>query len=1215
MKKRTLFFSLILLLGVVANAQTTSPETTNDPSKNPVWIDMMHDQNANFYETVDAFNTYWESRPERKGSGYNPFKRWEWYMKHKINPDGSRIALGHDGKKYTDFVKSNKNISRYSGSWQNIGPIQLPSSPNDFWGNGRINAIAFHPTDANIIFIGAPAGGLWKSVDGGQNWETLTDNQPTLGVSAIVLDYTNPDIIYIGTGDRDAGDAEGLGVFKSIDGGETFTPANSSMSASTVGRMIIHPTNPQTILAATSSGVYKSTDGAITWNQTQGGNMKEIIFQPINPSVVYASSTGNFYKSSDDGDSFTKITNGTPTGASRGVIDVSADDPNYVYFFTTTSSAYLGTYLSTDGGESFTTQSTSPNVMGWSCNGGSGGQAWYDLDIAVDPTDKDVIYAGGINCWRSADAGQTWTMVSNQTGDCGADGVHADLHVLEWNPLNNNLYVGNDGGIWFTNNDGSSWNRITSGLAIGQQYKLGQSKLLQNHVTTGYQDNGISLFHTDTWIQSDMYADGMEAEMDNSDTTLSYGCMQYGRMYRMVNDKAQTMIAGQGVGGISETGNWITPFCQHETNNEVMFIGYTNLWKTNNLQSGSPSWSRISLGEGAGTVAIVEHSPANENLFYFATTGNSLVRSDNIMESSITYSNLQDLLPGAGIINDIEAHPWDENIVYITRGSGIYKSEDKGASWLNITENLPNINLNDLAFYNRNKVEGLYVATNIGVFFKDEFMTEWVMYSDGLPEAILVTEVEIYLDSEDRTADRIRGSSYGRGLWGSPTYYYEPTADFEASETNIPAGCAIDFFDRSQGYPHSWEWTFEGGTPATSNLPNPTGVIFENAGSFEVSLTVMNPDGSNEKIVAGYITVEEGLLPTVEFASNITTQCTEQAVSLFDESEGCPTEWQWSFSPDNVTYLDGTSETSQNPIVSLTEVGSYNVTLVVSNASGQTSLTKDNYLFIGGQMLPFSEDFTGTSFAEMGWEIENPDQSITWGLTDAETPLGIIEGVSWINNFNYPNMGARDYMISPIMNFAGFDNILMTFEYAYAERYAPSDSLIVSISDDCGITWTDVYANGPDGQGAFSTSEPTTDFFEPQASTDWCVAGYGPECPIINLSDWAGKANIKVRFGSYSRYGNNLYINKLDISNSVGLFENPGLNERTFIIHPNPATNQVTVIIKDSGKHHIDIVDIRGRIVLSQDNVEESTTIDISNLISGVYFIKIDSSTRKLIVQ
>ena len=135
------------------------------------------------------------------------------------------------------------------------------------------------------------------------------------------------------------------------------------MGNATVGRLIIHPTNSQLLYAATSSGVFKSTDGANTWSQTIGGNKKEIVFKPNDPSVIYASGAGDFYKSDNSGDTWNMITNGTPTSASRGVIDVSDANPNYVYFFATGSASYYGTYLSVDNGNNFTLQSSSPNVM------------------------------------------------------------------------------------------------------------------------------------------------------------------------------------------------------------------------------------------------------------------------------------------------------------------------------------------------------------------------------------------------------------------------------------------------------------------------------------------------------------------------------------------------------------------------------------------------------------------------------------------------------------------------------------------------------------------------------------------------------------------------------------------------------------------------------------------------------------------------------------
>lgn len=284
MKKFTLiiaFVTLALFIGWSQNLVNTN-EPKGDTANYPYWIEMMQNPDANVFETVNAFDKYWEHRPDRKGSGHNPFKRWEWYIKHKINPDGSRLAADHDLKAYEAYQNSHRSVKGFSGDWENIGPISLPSSPNTFWGNGRINGIAFHPTDADIFYAGAPSGGLWKTTDGGQNWEPLTDEQPTLGVSSIVIDYNDPDVIYIGSGDQDGGAADGMGVYKSIDGGETWAESNNGMGMKTVARMIQHPTSNDIIFAATrtSGGIFKTIDGGQNWVQKKGGGSKDILFKP-----------------------------------------------------------------------------------------------------------------------------------------------------------------------------------------------------------------------------------------------------------------------------------------------------------------------------------------------------------------------------------------------------------------------------------------------------------------------------------------------------------------------------------------------------------------------------------------------------------------------------------------------------------------------------------------------------------------------------------------------------------------------------------------------------------------------------------------------------------------------------------------------------------------------------------------------------------------------
>ena len=258
---------------------------------------------------------------------------------------------------------------------------------------GRVNAIALHPTDTNTMFIGAAAGGIWKTTDGGITWKVNSDSLPTLGVSAIAINPSNPSIMYFGSGDRDAGDAAGFGVFKSNNSGLTWFISNNGMGNRKVSRLIIDPNNINILIAATDNGIYRSINAGVNWTQTfNGGFFKDLIFKPNNSKVVYASKDALFYRSIDNGVNWTNLSNGLPTSSiSRGVIEVNAKDPKMVYFWISSGSVHKGIYLSRDSGSTFKTQSTTPNIHDYSTNGsGSSGQAWYNMDMVSDPSNQAI---------------------------------------------------------------------------------------------------------------------------------------------------------------------------------------------------------------------------------------------------------------------------------------------------------------------------------------------------------------------------------------------------------------------------------------------------------------------------------------------------------------------------------------------------------------------------------------------------------------------------------------------------------------------------------------------------------------------------------------------------------------------------------------------------------------------------------------------------------
>lgn len=1192
-------FLSLLVFSAKAQNTTAQPDTADFP----YWIEMMQDPNANFFQTVNAFETYWENREITKGSGYKPFKRWESMMRQRVSPTGERPAPDRELKALRAF-KAQSTTRDLAGEWTALGPFEVPSGYNGYRGLGRINAIGFHPEDENHIYIGAPAGGLWVSEDHGASWEVLTDHLPTLGVSAIIVNYDNPDQILIGTGDRDAGDAPGLGVWRSDDGGLSWSPSNDGMGNATVGRLIQHPDNSDIILAATSDGIFKSENAGISWTETQSGNFKEIVFKPGEPEVVYASSSGKFYRSADTGESFTQINNGLSSGA-RAVIGVSEANPEVVYFLLTNSDSFKGIYRSDDSGLSFSLRSTSPNIMSWDCNGGSGGQAWYDLDMAVDPFDENTIIAGGVNSFKSTNGGSSWSIRSHWYGGCNVESVHADLHVLEYSPVSGRLFVGNDGGVYWTEDGGVNWQEITNGLVISQAYKLGQSATNPDLVINGYQDNGTSTYigGTDNW-ESVGGGDGMECAYDPTDDRYSYSTVYYGDINRIYNLDGQGSIAGQGTNGITESGAWVTPFLIDHEDGNIMFIGYKNVWRSTNIKAGntnSVQWQKISSMNNSN-MNVLAQSRANTAILY-AASGSKLFFTENAKDNTVNWESLTSNLPTSNEITALETSPFDENIVYMAQQTRVYKSTDKGLTWENISNNLSSIQINSIAYY-KNSQEGLYLGTDIGVFYKDALLDEWMSFSNGMPASAKVTELEFYYEPDNVQGDLLRAATYGRGTWSSPPFIGTLEADFVASETEVSAYCTIDFTDLTIGSPFEWSWSFPGGTPSTSTERNPAGIQYNEAGVYPVTLTVTNPLGTDSKQKTDYITVNEAQAPAIAFDADQQAGCTGMQVHFTDLSENCPDTWTWTFEPVSVTFLNGTTANDQNPVVQFDEDAEYTVSLTASNLAGSNMLTSEDFIHTGGEAIPFEANFNAQTLSETGWTVENPDGNKSWALSNDGDQFGV-----WMNFFNYTSMGARDYLISPVLNFRNFDQAFLRFDYAYAQRYMQKDSLIVSISENCGESWQRIYANGPDGEGVFETAEPTTSFFEALNPEEWCGQGYGAPCPMIDLSAWAGKSNIQIRLETYCNYGNNLYVKNLSVSNITGqkLID---LSEDC-LIYPIPANNQLKVVLANTtGTTQVQITDLMGRVHANQQFTGESIHIDISDMANGSYLILVKQGEK-----
>ncbi|GAB5416837.1 MAG: T9SS type A sorting domain-containing protein [Crocinitomicaceae bacterium] len=928
---------------------------------------MILNEHPNFAEIQASFYAEFGDSIGPKGSGWKQFKRWEYYWENRLDENGNIPDPTERFEIFQAYKELQMNQGKYAagtGNWTELGPISLPANgtgqPN---GLGRLTCIAFHPTDPNTLFVGAASGGFWKSTDNGATWAKSITGMTRLGVSSIVVHPTNPNIIYIGTGDRDGGDAPGYGVWRSTDGGATWASYNSGMGNRTVYEILMDPTNSNRLIASTNgSRVYRSTDGGATWTFSGAGtNAKDIAFKPGDPNTIYAGGT-QFSVSTDGGVSF--AVNGTIPTESRYAIGVSADQPNYVYLIGGDGGGLTGIHQSTDSGVTFTTQATTPNLLGYGTTGGTGSQAWYDLVMVADPSDANTLYIGGVNIWKSTDAGVNWTIVAHWTGSGGADDVHADQHALDFSPLNGDLYNGNDGGIYVTSDGGTTWNDISSGLGIAQVYKIGVSQASENVVINGYQDNGTGIFYDGTW-STEIGGDGMECIIDPTDANYMYGALYYGDIRRSTNNGANfSQIAGNGTNGITESGAWVTPYILDPNTPARMYAGYDNVWRSDDVKSPAANaivWTQISSFSTTSDIRVMSVAPSNSDVLYIGK-GNSterFLKSTNATAGSPTWTNLTANLPVNSNLKSIAIDPTDEDHLFIAISNDIYESTDGGLNWTNYSGTLPNISLNTIVIDANGTIDAMYVGMDVGIYYRDNTMADWSLYATGIPN-VEITELEIYQNANE-CKSKLYASTYGQGLWSSDLKDpggLSPTACFEASAEIVCGASTVTFTDLSDFTPTGWTWnitpgtfSFVGGTNANSQNPQ---VQFSAAGTYTVELTAVNANGSDVESKAAYITVTTSNTPT-------SLNDDFEAYALCGTASNCGTEvctltgalWTnlTNGTDDNIDWrLDegGTPSSNTGPSVDFnpgTATGNYLYT-EASSCAGNTAILESECLFL-----------------------------------------------------------------------------------------------------------------------------------------------------------------------------------------------------------------------------------------------------------------------------
>ena len=749
-----------------------------------------------FWEISKAFNEYWEGKDiTKKGIGYKPFKRWEHYWSHFVDENGflpSASELWQDGLKRE---RDANNTTNPTSDWTSIGPFISQSQAQGQPGIGRINAIAVDPNNENIWFAGAPAGGLWRSLDAGDSWENVFDDFPQIGVSGIAIDPTNSNIIYIATGDDDASDSFSVGVFKSLDGGNTWneTGLNPSNTANfnRMNEIFINPNNTNIVWVATNGGLQRSLDGGDTWQIVLNQDVRDFRLKPGDPNTIYAVTFDRLFISANGGDNFAPATDpNLPSSVNnRMVLGVTEANPEVLYVLigdraADDDDAFVGLFKSSNSGQTFAPTLTTQNIV-------ERNQVFYDFTMAISPTDEDVIFTGAINIWRSVNGGNNFTRLNNNDNNVGPAYTHVDIHTLKF--FNNRLFTGTDGGLYVSDDNGNTFLNRTNGIAISQFYKISVSAEDSNFIAGGTQDNSGFVFNGVDW---NVYTggDGMDYEIDPNNENLVYGFTQFGGFLFISTNQGQTIsgLAQSPVGTTDPSirGRWITPL---EINNSgEVFSAYRQIYRLDGNQ-----WNLISPDFIASEGIIdMEIDQNNDSIVYIADQG-ALLRSD---DGGVTFSTVTIL---GSRISDIELNSNDSNIVYLTTSFTLENGQrgqpaSRGVFRVNVDENdfsnstVDNLTLNlpnNLAFFTvahqgNDQNNPIFVGTNLGVYRLDDTLTEWENYFTNLP-ATAVGDLEFNLNENVLVA-----GTYGRGAWISPVPNVPFENDIEVVSV-IPGGNAI----------------------------------------------------------------------------------------------------------------------------------------------------------------------------------------------------------------------------------------------------------------------------------------------------------------------------------------------------------------------------------------------------------------------------------------
>lgn len=711
-------------------------------------------------------------------------------------------------RKNKKTTESTPTVSLEAFNLRNLGPAFL---------SGRIADIKTHPENESVWYVATGSSGVWKTVNAGTTWTPIFDDQPSYSTGCITLDPSNPDVVWVGTGENVGGRhvAYGDGIYRSDNGGTTWKNMGLKKSEH-ISEIIVHPDNSDVVWVAVQGplwtsggerGLYKTTNGGTSWKRVLGNDqwtgVTDIMIDPRNPQILYAATWDRhrtvaalmgggpgtaLYRSDDGGENWTKLTEGLPESNMGKIgITISPQNPDVVYAAIELDRKSGAVYRSSNRGASWTKMSDT-------VSGGTGPH--YYQELYASPHEFDRLYLMNVRVLTSGDGGKTFVQLKERD-------KHSDNHAIVFKKDDPNyIMLGTDAGIYETFDNAETW-RYIKNLPLTQFYKVAVNNAEPfYHIFGGTQDNGSAGGPSATderegiankhWYKT-LFADGHQSATDPVYNDIIYAETQQGGLYRidLTTGEQVSVQPKAGLGESHERFNWDAPILVSPHNPKRLYFASYRVWKSESrgddwepisgdltrnedrltlpIMGRKQSWDNawdVGAMSNYNTITSLAESPVQEGLLYAGTDDGFIQVSENGGESwrKIPVTALG--LAPRTFVNDIKADLFDANTVYVALDNHkegdfnpyLFKSTDKGQSWQSISGNIPDRTLVWRMVQDPVKKNLLFAATEFGIYTSLNGGTSWQKLG-GAP-TISFRDLTIQKRENDLVA-----ASFGRGFF------------------------------------------------------------------------------------------------------------------------------------------------------------------------------------------------------------------------------------------------------------------------------------------------------------------------------------------------------------------------------------------------------------------------------------------------------------------